>query len=56
MINLPIVEYQFKDKFVNAVNSRDLYQQLNLGKGQYSRWIKLNLYRKSYFLLKVSIL
>jgi phage anti-repressor protein/ribosomal protein L7/L12 len=49
MINLPIVEYQFKDKFVNAVNSRDLYQQLNLGKGQYSRWIKLNLYENPFF-------
>lgn len=33
----------FNDSEVNSVNSRDLYVELGLAKGQYSRWIQTNL-------------
>jgi len=49
MINLPVTEYQLSDKIVNTINTRELYSELGLGKNQYSRWIKLNLFENLYF-------
>jgi len=34
---------------INSVNSRDLYSSLELGKGQYSRWINKNLVENDFF-------
>jgi len=34
---------------INSVNSRDLYSSLELGKGQYLRWINKNLVDNDFF-------
>jgi phage anti-repressor protein len=56
MINLEIIEYQFTDKVVNTINSRELYFELGLAKGQYSRWIKLNLYDNPFFVENIDFM
>jgi len=56
MINFLFVEYQLNNKIVNTINSRELYSELGLGKGQYSRWIKLNLYENPYFVESIDFI
>ena len=42
-MNIQITKSIINNTEINSVNSRDLYNDLGLSKGQYSRWIQTNL-------------
>lgn len=46
---IKIQSQEINNELVNSVNSRDLYKALELGAGQYSRWIKTNLLENEFF-------
>lgn len=46
---IDILPAQIGSDNINSVNSRDLYTSLELGKGQYSRWINKNLVENDFF-------